>query len=163
MSSYADAVNKVNIATTTVVLSLAVVNLVTGAIGLVLNALVFTRPALRGQPCSLYFLSSTYANMFVVFVIIPVRIVSGAFKFDPANLHFTICMLLFFVVCLLWKARTCLSANKFDLNSWLKQVNLFEGKETERNSGGLSTYLELPTVEPHDNQVATVSWIIDAC
>ncbi|CAF3179041.1 unnamed protein product [Rotaria sp. Silwood2] len=88
-------------------------------------------------------------------------------------------MLLFVIIYLLWKARArlCrssslsrsdinnsrLSSNKFDLDYWLKQVDLLEAKEIERNRGGLSPYLELPTEEPRDNQVATASWIIDAC
>ncbi|CAF1332257.1 unnamed protein product [Rotaria sordida] len=88
-------------------------------------------------------------------------------------------MLLLVVIHLLWKARTrlCrssslsksdinnphLSANKFDLDYWLKQVDLLEAKEIERNRDGLSPYLELPTEEPRDNQIATASWIVDAC
>ncbi|CAF3578604.1 unnamed protein product [Rotaria sp. Silwood1] len=35
----------------------------------------------------------------------------------------------------------CLSTNKFDLDYWLKQVDLLEGKEIEHNRGGLSPYL----------------------
>ncbi|CAF1541249.1 unnamed protein product [Rotaria sp. Silwood1] len=88
-------------------------------------------------------------------------------------------MLLFVIIYLIWKARRRLyhflslsrsninnprlSANKFDLDYWLKQVDLLEAKEIERNRGDLSPYLELPTEEPRDNQLATASWIIDAC
>jgi hypothetical protein len=88
-------------------------------------------------------------------------------------------MLLLVVLYLLWKARSRLlrslrftsstignsriSATKFDLDYWLKQVDLLEAREAERIRDGLSPYLELPTEEPRDSQRATASWIDDAC
>lgn len=87
-------------------------------------------------------------------------------------------MLLCFIVYLVWKARaricrfsssspshignTSLSSSKFDLDYWLKQVDLLEAKEAERIRGGVLPYLELPTEEPRDTQQATASWIADA-
>lgn len=87
-------------------------------------------------------------------------------------------MLSLVILYLLWKARArlCrsarsssaglgnsrLSASKFDLEYWLKQVDLLEAKEAERNRGGQSLYLELPKTEARDNQEATASWIVDA-
>ena len=86
-------------------------------------------------------------------------------------------MLLCVVFYLLWKARKglrfsrlsksdidnlCVSTNKFDLDYWLKQVDLFEAKKAERNRGEALPYLELPTEEPRDTQAATASWIVDA-
>ncbi|UJR27634.1 hypothetical protein I4U23_008915 [Adineta vaga] len=84
-------------------------------------------------------------------------------------------MLFLVVLYLLWKARSrlCrssptgirnprLSAAKFDLDYWLKQVDLLEAKEAERNRGDQSLYLELPNVDPRDNREATASWIVDA-
>jgi hypothetical protein len=87
-------------------------------------------------------------------------------------------MLFLVIVYLLWKARarlcrslrsssagignTRISATKFDLDYWLKQVDLLEAKEVERNRGGQSPYLELPSLEPRDNREATASWIVDA-
>lgn len=84
-------------------------------------------------------------------------------------------MLLLCILYLMWKARArlCrssgsgignsrLSATKFDLDYWLKQVDLLEAKEAERNRGGQSLYLELPIVEPRDNREATALWIVDA-
>jgi hypothetical protein len=87
-------------------------------------------------------------------------------------------MLLFVVIYLLWKARSriChsnqysstpinnshLSTSKFDLDYWLKQVDLLEAKEAERNRECLSPYLELPHEEPRNNEIATASWIGDA-
>lgn len=91
-------------------------------------------------------------------------------------------MLLLVVICLFWRARTRLwrlpwfssmhmndvsssprlSVSKFDLDYWLKQVDLRETREAERYREVLSPYLELPTEEPRDNQAATASWIVDA-
>ena len=58
---------------------------------------------------------------------------------------------------------TRLSAAKFDLDYWLKQVDLLEAREAERIREGLSPYLELPNEEPRNSQTATASWIDDAC
>ncbi|CAF1277041.1 unnamed protein product [Adineta steineri] len=84
-------------------------------------------------------------------------------------------MLVLVILYLMWKARArlCrssstgmrhprLSAAKFDLDYWLKQVDLLEAKEAERNRGGQYPYLELPNIEPRDNREATASWIVDA-
>lgn len=87
-------------------------------------------------------------------------------------------MLLFVIVYILWKARSrlCrhikfsssnvvnarLSANKFDLDYWLKQVDLIEAKEAERDREYQSPYLELPHDEPRNTNIATASWIGDA-
>jgi hypothetical protein len=92
-------------------------------------------------------------------------------------LCFVLGMLLFVVVYILWKARSrlCrssrfspggignarLSATKFDLDYWLKQVDLLDAKEVERTRENLSPYLELPMEEPRDTQAATASWTVD--
>ena len=82
------------------------------------------------------------------------------------------------ILYLMWKARgrlcrpsrsangtmnnSRLSTTKFDLDYWLKQVDLLEAKEAERNRGGQVRFLELPKQEPRDNRQATASWIVDA-
>lgn len=86
-------------------------------------------------------------------------------------------MLLLAILYLIWKARARLChsirsssvglgtnprLSKFDLDYWLKQVDLLEAKEVERNRGGQSLYLELPKIEARDNREATASWIVDA-
>lgn len=87
-------------------------------------------------------------------------------------------MLALVIFYLIWKARgrLCRSARsssaglgnprlstvKFDLDYWLKQVDLLEAKEAERNRGGQSLYLELPKTEARDNREATATWIVDA-
>ncbi len=91
ISSVGIIVNQINTATTVIIVTLSVVNFIIGAIGLTFNVLVFTRPSLRRQPCSLYFLSATWFNLFVIFVVIPVRIVSEGFNMDLANYNLGIC------------------------------------------------------------------------
>jgi hypothetical protein len=86
-------------------------------------------------------------------------------------------MLLLVIIYVLWKARSriCrskqlastpvnnshLSSSKFDLDYWLKQVDLLEAKEAERNRECSSPYLELPHEAPRNNEIATASWIVD--
>ncbi|CAF0970644.1 unnamed protein product [Rotaria sordida] len=83
-------------------------------------------------------------------------------------------MLFLVIFYLIWKARgrlcrsssdevgnSRLSAAKFDLAYWLKQVDLLEAKELERHRGGQSLYLELPNIEPRNNREATALWIAD--
>jgi hypothetical protein len=84
-------INQINIATTTIVVILSCINFLFGAIGLLFNVLVFTRPFLRREPCSLYFFSSTCFNLFVIFIIVPVRIVSEGYNLDLANYYLGIC------------------------------------------------------------------------
>lgn len=84
-------------------------------------------------------------------------------------------MLVLVILYLLWKARSrlCrsvstgvrhprLSVAKFDLDYWLKQVDILEAKEAERNRGGQSLYLELPNADARNSREATESWIVDA-
>ena len=54
------------------------------------------------------------------------------------------------------------SESTFDLDYWLKQVDILEAKEAERYRECVSPYLELPREEPRDNRAATASWIVDA-
>lgn len=96
MSSIDVKINEINAAATTINVVVSSINFVLGAVGLVFNVLVFTRPPLRREPCSLYFFSSTCFNLFVIFVVIPVRILSGGFNIDMANYNLGICKIEFF-------------------------------------------------------------------
>ncbi len=106
------------------------------------------------------------------------RLINSFFK-DFNNLLIYLGMLVFVVIYVLWKARSrlyCsttrlstnsignrhLSSSKFDLDYWLKQVDIIEAKEAERTRECLSPNLELPNEEPRNNQIATASWIGDA-
>jgi hypothetical protein len=98
MSSIDIATSRINAATSIIVLVLSLVNFLFGAVGLIFNILVFTRPALRRQSSSFYFFSTTCCNLFIVLVVIPVRIVSDSFNIDLANYNLGICKLEHFAV-----------------------------------------------------------------
>lgn len=90
-------------------------------------------------------------------------------------------MLFLVIIVILWKSRSrrCrfsffapiqknrtinyprLSATSFDLDYWLKQVELREARDAARLRTAVSPYLELPKEEPRDNHQATASWIND--
>ena len=91
MSNTTEAINQLNTATTTIGLILSLIDFPPGAIGLIFNVLVFTRPVPNRQLCSFYFLISTLFNLFVVYNILPVRIVSNSFNLDSANYNLGIC------------------------------------------------------------------------
>jgi hypothetical protein len=96
MSTTDSTADYLNIITPTIVLVLSIASFVPGAIGLIFNVLIFTRPALRREPCTLYFFSSTCFNLFVVFIIVPVRTVSTGFNMEMANYNLGICKIEFF-------------------------------------------------------------------
>jgi hypothetical protein len=85
--------SQVSIVSTDIILGISVATFVPGAIGLILNVLVFTRPALRREPCALYFLIATFFNLFIVFIVIPVRILSNGFNTDQGSYNRGICKL----------------------------------------------------------------------
>ena len=70
--------------------------LLLGIIGLSLNTLIYTRKALRNNSCVQYFLASTIANYFVVFFVLPSRILSDGFAIDPGTYNLGYCKLRFF-------------------------------------------------------------------
>lgn len=105
-----------------------------------------------------------------------------AFSFNSVRIFYYLGMLILLIISLLWRGRARLwrlpilssiqkhrirrsknkSKAKFDLDYWLKQVDILEAKEAERYRECVSPYLELPREEPRDNRLATASWIIDA-
>ncbi|CAF3368538.1 unnamed protein product [Rotaria sp. Silwood1] len=91
MSSIDVAINKLNTAAWIVVLVIPLISFVPGVVGLIFNVLVFTRPTLRREPCALYFFSSTCFNLFVEFIVLPVRILSNGFAIDMAFKNLAIC------------------------------------------------------------------------
>lgn len=76
-----------------IVLTISITSFVPGAIGLVFNVLVFTRPTLRREPCANYFLAATCFDLFIVFVVLPVRVFSNGFGMDLGNTNRGICKL----------------------------------------------------------------------
>jgi hypothetical protein len=96
MSSIAVTITQINAAAAISVVALSLINFALGSVGLIFNMLVFTRPSLRKEPCSLYFFSSTCFNLFVVFVVMPVRMFSNGFNMDLANYNLGICKVEYF-------------------------------------------------------------------
>ncbi|CAF1210120.1 unnamed protein product [Didymodactylos carnosus] len=68
-----------------------------GFIGLTLNTLVFTRPTLRQNSCTCYFLASTIANYLVVYFTLPSRILSDGFNVDPGTYSLVYCKFRFYI------------------------------------------------------------------
>jgi len=54
-----------------------------GVLGFLSNIYVFTRPSLRGNPCSMYFLSSSIAGLIFLIVSLPFRVLQIGFNIDP--------------------------------------------------------------------------------
>ncbi|CAF0898313.1 unnamed protein product [Adineta steineri] len=74
-----------------------IINLVLGAIGLVFNILVFTRPSLHREPCSVYFFWSSCFNLIIVYGILPLRILGNGFNIDFSNRYIVLCKIEYFV------------------------------------------------------------------
>jgi hypothetical protein len=91
MSSIDVTINQLNEAGSTIFLVLSIINFVLGGVGQIFNILVFTGSALRREPCSLYFLWSTFYDLFIVFLIMPVRILSNSYSINPANYNLGLC------------------------------------------------------------------------
>ena len=67
-----------------------------GLIGLTFNTIIFTRKAFRSNSCVHYFLASTFANYFVIYLILPSRILSDGFNIDPGTYNLFYCKLRFY-------------------------------------------------------------------
>jgi len=69
-----------------------------GTVGHSLSIYVFTRPTLRLNPCSRYFLASTLTGIFVTYVNVPLRLLQNVYSYDLFALSSTSCKILTFVV-----------------------------------------------------------------
>lgn len=74
-----------------IIIAISVVNFVPDAIGLIFNLFVFTRSTLRREPCAIYFLSATCFNVFIIFIVLPVRILSNGSGITLENSNRGIC------------------------------------------------------------------------
>ncbi|CAF3862031.1 unnamed protein product [Adineta steineri] len=96
MSSIDQTIQQINTATTIIISIMYFVNFIFRVIGLTFNVFVFTRPSLRETPCSIYFLSSTFFNFFVILAIIPLRLVLNNFNIDLATYNAQYCKIQYF-------------------------------------------------------------------
>ena len=97
MSSVMSTIDQLNAAAASITLALTFGSLIPGCIGLLLNIVVFSRPSLRRHSCSIYFLASTCVNLFVMFIIIPVRIASNSFNLSLSDKHEALCKVEYFL------------------------------------------------------------------
>jgi hypothetical protein len=91
MSSIDVTINQLNEAASVIFFAVSIINFALGAVGLIFNILVFSRSALRREPCSFYFLLSTCYDLFVVFLILPVRILSNSYNINMADYNLGLC------------------------------------------------------------------------
>lgn len=94
-----------------------------GIIGLTFNTLIFTRQTFRQNSCVNYFLASTIANYFVVFFILPSRILSDGFAIDPGRYNLFYCKIRFY---------TYFTAKS--LSSWFIVLACFDRKMSSSHS-----------------------------
>lgn len=73
-----------------------IVFLILGTIGNFSNILVFTRPLLRSTPCSIYFISSSVANFFAIYIGLITPFL-GLYKLDPTQYNDTLCKIRFYL------------------------------------------------------------------
>ena len=91
MSTSNEIVDYLNRATTVIVLIICIITFIPGIIGLLLNLVIFSQPIQRREPCSLYFLASSYFNLFVIVINLPIRALASCFDIDISDYHIYLC------------------------------------------------------------------------
>ncbi|UJR20484.1 hypothetical protein I4U23_023612 [Adineta vaga] len=61
-----------------------IITIIFGTFGNFCNIIIFTRPALRTNPCSLYFLAGSLANLLVIYVALLTRYLATSWAYDPS-------------------------------------------------------------------------------
>ncbi|CAF1653418.1 unnamed protein product [Adineta ricciae] len=89
---------EINTTAATTFYVLSVVNFVLGIIGLAFNLLIFVRPKLCRQPCSFYFFSASWYNLFIVLIVIPMRLLSNNYNLEAANYNLGYCKIQTFFI-----------------------------------------------------------------
>ncbi|CAF1544696.1 unnamed protein product [Adineta ricciae] len=106
-NSLANLLNTLNTITIWTSRIIPIFHLIFGTFGNVFNIIIFTRPALRTNPCSMYFLAGSINNIIFIYSGIFVR-----YMIDAWNLDITLTSV---VIC---KFRQYISACSFALYSW---------------------------------------------
>lgn len=69
-----------------------------GLVGHLLNIYVFTRPSLRSNPCTRYFLAATAIGMITTLYTLPIRLIqSGFIDTDPGSYSMVFCKMTWLV------------------------------------------------------------------
>ncbi|CAF1587406.1 unnamed protein product, partial [Adineta ricciae] len=61
-----------------------VFSIVFGTFGNFCNIIIFTRPVLRTNPCSMYFLAGSVTNLVVIYIALLTRYLASAWGYDPS-------------------------------------------------------------------------------
>ncbi|CAF1259051.1 unnamed protein product [Adineta steineri] len=85
------SVEQINSAAKQITLGISIICIIFGTIGLLLNLIIFTRRSFQANSCCIYFLAATCINLFVVFIIVPFRILVGVFNIDPTSNNEPLC------------------------------------------------------------------------
>ena len=82
--------------------SVLVVYFVFGFVGNLLNIILFTRPILLRSSTSIYLLSASIGNMFVIVLVLPLRFLADGFHLDPTDFSTVSCRLISYIyhICL---------------------------------------------------------------
>ncbi|CAF1029379.1 unnamed protein product [Adineta ricciae] len=59
-------------------------SIVFGTFGNFCNIIIFTRPILRTNPCSMYFLAGSFTNLVVIYIALLTRYLASAWGYDPS-------------------------------------------------------------------------------
>lgn len=78
-------------ASSLILLSISIASFIPGAIGLILNIFASTRTRFRNNTCVLYFLTTTCFDLFIIFIVLPTRILSNSFSISLAYYNNGIC------------------------------------------------------------------------
>ncbi|CAF0898296.1 unnamed protein product [Adineta steineri] len=97
MSSTSTTINQLNAATTTIVMVLTIVCFALGAVSLIFNVIIFTRRSLCREPCSVYFFWSSSFNLFIVYVLVPIRVLAFGYNIDISSYNNGVCKIINFV------------------------------------------------------------------
>ncbi|CAF4208453.1 unnamed protein product [Rotaria sordida] len=93
-----DLVQKLNIATYWIDQIYPLLQIAFGTFGNVFNIIIFSRRALRSNPCSLYFLVGSIDNCVVIGIGICSRYLASSWYWDPSATNIVLCKLRNFVI-----------------------------------------------------------------
>jgi hypothetical protein len=69
-----------------------------GVFGNIFNILIFTRPSLIKNPCSMYFMSSSIANLITLFFGLLTRYLNDGFRIDVISTNLAFCKIRYFLL-----------------------------------------------------------------
>ena len=92
-TSLAHLIANLNTATFWLNVTIPILQITFGTFGNLFNIIIFTRPSLRINPCSLYFLVGSINNLFVLYVAVLTRFLINNWGIDPTATNNALCKL----------------------------------------------------------------------